>query len=61
MPKTDNRSCTCGAVYRRVEATAAAREIGSYVCAVCGATLESWNTAWVPSYRLIVGPIRKPE
>jgi len=24
-------------------------------------TMESWNTAWVPSYRLVAGPIRKPD
>ncbi len=54
-----NRICRCGAVYRRTESLAPAREIDSFECAACGETMESWNTAWVPHYRLIVGPIRK--
>jgi hypothetical protein len=36
------------------------REMNSYKCAHCGDTLESWNSAWVPTYRLVVGPIVKP-
>jgi hypothetical protein len=40
--------------------TSAAREIASFECGVCGATLETWNTAWVPSYRLVAGPVRMP-
>ena len=55
-----HRSCTCGAVYRRTEAMAPVREIASFECSVCGLTLENWNSAWVPTYRLIVGPIGKP-
>lgn len=35
---------------------AKSRQIASFECAVCGETMESWNSAWVPSYRLIVGP-----
>ena len=23
--------------------------------------METWNTAWVPSYRLIAGPVRVPQ
>jgi len=53
---TGNRTCECGAVYRRTESLASMREIDSFECAVCGTTLESWNTAWVPTYRLVVGP-----
>jgi hypothetical protein len=30
----------------------------SFECAACGTTLETWNTAWVPSYRLIAEPVR---
>jgi hypothetical protein len=56
-----NRSCACGAVYRRTEALASTREIDCFDCVVCGATMESWNTAWVPSFRLVVGPVRKPD
>lgn len=56
-----NRTCECGAVYRRTESLISAREINRFVCAVCGVTMESWNTAWVPTYRLVVGPIRKPD
>jgi hypothetical protein len=37
------------------------REMDSFECAVCGQTLESWNTTWVPSYRLIAGPVRDSE
>jgi hypothetical protein len=35
---------------------ASRREMNSFECKVCGATMETWNTAWVPSYRMIVGP-----
>lgn len=58
--ESHHRSCQCGAVYRRTEAMAKSREISSFECTVCGATLETWNTAWVPSYRLIIGPIQNP-
>jgi hypothetical protein len=58
---TGNRTCECGAIYRRTESPAPAREIDSFECVICGATMESWNSAWVPTYRLIAGPIRKPE
>jgi hypothetical protein len=37
---------------------ASGRQIDSFQCCVCNATLETWNTAWVPSYRLIAGPVR---
>ena len=40
---------------------AKAREIDSFQCDICGVTLESWNTAWVPSYRLIAGPVGNAE
>jgi hypothetical protein len=33
------------------------RQISSFECSLCGVTMESWNTAWVPSYRLIAGPV----
>jgi len=39
---------------------APAREISSFECAVCDATLETWNTAWVPTYRFLAGPVRMP-
>ena len=39
---------------------ASGREINSFECSVCGATIESWNTAWVPTYRLIVGSVSTP-
>jgi hypothetical protein len=51
-----HRGCRCGALYLRTQAMAPAREINSFDCAVCGETMETWNSAWVPSYRLIVGP-----
>jgi hypothetical protein len=57
MSEAGHRSCECGAVYRRTESMAKAREISSFECEVCGETLETWNTAWVPTYRLIAGPV----
>jgi hypothetical protein len=60
MPNGD-RNFECGAVYRRTESLASAREIDSFECTVCGVTMESWNTTWVPAYRLVIGPIRKPD
>jgi hypothetical protein len=50
------RQCRCGAIYSRTEAMAASREIDSFECVACGATLETWDTAWVPTYRLISEP-----
>jgi hypothetical protein len=35
---------------------AASREIDSFECTACGVTLETWDTAWVPTYRLIAEP-----
>ena len=37
------------------------REIASFECQISGETLETWNTAWVPSYHLIVGPVSQIE
>jgi hypothetical protein len=37
------------------------REIDSFECILCGATLENWDSAWVPSYRLIAGPAIKSD
>jgi hypothetical protein len=51
------RKCRCGAVYDRTELVALRREIESFDCKLCGATLESWNTAWVPRYTFIAGPV----
>jgi hypothetical protein len=48
-----HRKCRCGAIYRRSHAMAPTREMSSFECAVCGTTLESWNTTWVPNYRLV--------
>jgi hypothetical protein len=50
------RQCRCGAIYHRTEAMAASREIDSFECTACGATLEAWDTAWVPTYRRIAEP-----
>jgi hypothetical protein len=36
-----HRACKCGAIYLRTEAAAESREIGSFECLMCGATLES--------------------
>jgi hypothetical protein len=56
-----HRSCKCGAVYDRSEHMVAEREISSFECAVCGATIENWNSAWVPRYRFIACPARDAE
>jgi hypothetical protein len=61
LPISYYRSCRCGAVYSRTEAMAPSRQIASFECSVCGATIGSWNTAWVPTYRLIAGPVRLPR
>jgi hypothetical protein len=55
-----HRICKCGAIYRRTEAMALRREVNCFECLVCGDTMESWNSAWVPTYKLIVGPLRQP-
>jgi hypothetical protein len=55
------RSCKCGAVYDRSEHIIEAREISSFECAVCGKTIENWNSAWVPRYRFIACPATESE
>jgi hypothetical protein len=40
---------------------AASREIDSFECTACGATLETWDTAWVPTYRRIAPAIEITE
>jgi hypothetical protein len=52
------RNCQCGAIYDRTEHVALRREIESFDCKLCGTTLESWNTALVPRYRLLAWPVR---
>ena len=58
-PRMDehHRKCKCGAIYRRTESMAPGREVSSYECSVCGETIENWNSTWVPSYRLVAGPV----
>jgi hypothetical protein len=56
MADSTQRTCECGAVYTRSESMAQTRELNSFECAVCDRTIESWNSAWVPTYRLISGP-----
>lgn len=56
---TPNRTCSCGAIYHRTEAMAPRREMSSFECKVCGVTLETWNSAWAPSYKFVVGPVVK--
>ena len=41
MSESGHRSCKCGAVFDRSEHIAEAREISSFECAVCGATIEN--------------------
>jgi hypothetical protein len=59
--RVENRACKCGAVYRRTESLASTREIESFECTVCGVTMENWNSAWVPTYRLVAGPLKNTE
>lgn len=40
---------------------AATRQIASFECSLCNATLETWNTAWVPTYKFLAGPVKQPE
>jgi hypothetical protein len=61
MSESGHRSCKCGAVYDRSEHIEEAREISSFECAVCGKTIENWNSAWVPRYRFIACPARDVE
>src|SRR3954453_22956243 len=57
-----HRSCKCGAVYDRSEHMVAEREISSFKCAVCGETIENWNTTWVPRFRFIAATnLRRTE
>jgi hypothetical protein len=37
------------------------RQISSFECTVCSKTIETWNSAWVPTYRLVAGPIMMPQ
>jgi stage III sporulation protein SpoIIIAA len=61
MSETGHRYCKCGAVYRRTENMANVREIASFEGQIGGETLETWNTAWVPTYWLIAGPVSQTE
>jgi len=54
--KSVHRACKCGAVYDRSEHIVEEREIDSFECAVCGETIENWNSAWVPRFRFIARP-----
>jgi hypothetical protein len=60
MSESNHRTCKCGAVYDRSEHIVEEREISSFECAVCGATIENWNSAWVPRYRFIARPLGRP-
>jgi Fe-S-cluster-containing hydrogenase component 2 len=60
MSKPCHRSCPCGAIYSRTEALVPDRQIASFECAVCNQVMETWNTASVPTYRLIAGPVISP-
>jgi len=55
------RQCRCGAIYHRTEAMAPSRETDNFECTACGATLEKWDTAWVPTYRFIAEPAIETE
>jgi hypothetical protein len=61
MSESNHRTCKCGAVYDRSEHIVEGREVSGFECAVCGATIENWNSAWVPRYRFIACPARTPN
>jgi hypothetical protein len=61
MSEPARRTCQCGAIYARNERMAPSREISSYQCQLCDRTMEHWNSAWVPVYRLIMQPLRPAE
>jgi predicted SprT family Zn-dependent metalloprotease len=61
MSEHQQRSCQCGAVYRRTESTAPDRQASSFECSLCEATLETWNTASVPTYQFLSGPVVLPK
>ena len=61
MRQSNHRTCKCGAVYDRSDHIVKEREISSFECAVCGATIENWNSAWVPRYRFIACAARTPN
>lgn len=61
MSESHHRSCQCGAVYSRTEAMAPERQIASFEWSLCDTTLETWNTAWVPTYQFLAGPVRLPN
>ncbi|WP_130223358.1 hypothetical protein [Bradyrhizobium sp. Leo121] len=52
------RTCRCGALYGRRLVLSEAPEMGTFACIVCGEVIESFNTLFVPKYRLLVGPVR---
>ena len=54
------RKCKCGAAYERTEHATPRREIGSFECLLCHTPLESWQTAFVPRYRFVAGPVKVP-
>jgi hypothetical protein len=62
MSKDDGPAPTLqmGPVYRRTEKMAPSCEMSTFECSHCSETLESWNSAWVPSYQLVIGPSIKP-
>ncbi|MEM9430646.1 MAG: hypothetical protein AAGA32_14260 [Pseudomonadota bacterium] len=40
----------CGSEYERYFHQAASRQKGKYICTVCGAVVDHWNSDMVPSY-----------
>ena len=58
MKDSVHRACERGAIYSRSESMADRRELGSFKCRCCDATLETWDTASVPRYQMLAGPVR---
>jgi transposase-like protein len=53
---TTQVTCKCGAIYERSTSKLPVRDKDSYECAVCGKTLESWNSSTIPEFRLVERP-----
>ena len=58
---TSHVICQCGALYERTEFDSARREADSFVCPVCGHTLEIFSDTQAARYRLISNPPQKPK
>jgi hypothetical protein len=47
-------NCGCGASYRCAESSTLSGAPGQFVCACCGALVESWDRPSERAYRLVI-------